>query len=263
MNTNNLKKFAKEARKILMQGVSSRLAYWGFDENGNAVEEVHPIKDGYIFREQPFDDKDVPKKWQNLQTAIKRHSAKDMIEEAAYTWFNRLVAIKILEKNNYISPQLEYLSRELTDPKILTDARKGKIEYLKSNDKEKLSRYLQESIDDKAFGLLLSNYCHGNPLLKRLFGKIDDYTELLLPNNLLANDGIISLINNDGFITDNEYKQVELIGWLYQFYISEKKNDIFAGFKKKKKARAEDIPAATQIFTPKCWILQWDRGIFW
>jgi hypothetical protein len=179
-----------------------------------------------------------------------------VIEEAAYTWFNRLLAIKILEKNKYITPQLEYLSSDLTDPKILTYARKGKIEYLKSNDKEKLNRYLQESDDEKAFGLLLSNYCQGHPLLRRLFGYIDDYTELLLPNNLLANDGIISLINSNEFITDNDYKQVELIGWLYQFYILDKKNDIFAGFKKKKKARAEDIPAATQIFTPK-WIVKY------
>ncbi len=256
MNTNNLKKFAKEARKILMEGVSRRLAYWGFDENGNVMEAVHPIKDGYIFREKPFDDKDVPKKWENLQTAIKRHSTKDVIEEAAYTWFNRLLAVKILEKNNYIGPQLEYLSSDLTDPKILSFVRKGKIEYLKSNDKKKLSRYLQESDDEKAFGLLLINYCQGNPLLKRLFGYMDDYTELLLPNNLLANDGIISLINSNDFITDDDYKQVELIGWLYQFYISDKKNDIFAGFKKVKKARAEDIPAATQIFTPK-WIVKY------
>ena len=256
MNTNNLKKFSKEARRILMQGVIRSLAYWGFDENGNVVEEVHPIKDGYIFREQPFDDRDVPKKWQNLHTSIKRHSVKDVIEAAAYTWFNRLLVIKILEKNNYITPKLEYLSIELTDPKILTDARKGKIEYLKSNDKEKLNRCLQESNDEKVFGLLLSNYCQGHPLLKRLFGNIDDYTELLLPNNFLANDGIISLINSNEFITDNDYKQVELIGWLYQFYISDKKNDVFAGFKKKKKARAEDIPAATQIFTPK-WIVKY------
>ncbi len=256
MNTNNLKKFAKEARQILMQGVNRRLAYWGFDENGNAVEEVHPIKDGYIFREQPFDDRDVPKKWQNLHTSIKRHSIKDVIEEAAYTWFNRLLVIKILEKNKYITPKLEYLSSDLNDPIILTEARKGKIEYLKPKDKEKLNRYLQKSNDEKAFGLLLSNYCQGNPLLKRLFGLIDDYTELLLPNNFLANEGIISLINSDEFITDDDYKQVELIGWLYQFYISDKKDDIFAGFKKKKKARAEDIPAATQIFTPK-WIVKY------
>lgn len=256
MNTNNLKIFAKKARQILMQSISRRLAYWGFDESGNVVEEVHAIKDGYIFREQPFDDKDVPKKWQNLHSAIKRHSVKDVIEEAAYTWFNRLLVIKILEKNNYITPKLECLSSDLNDPKILTDARKNKIECIKSNDKEKLNRYLQESDDENAFGLLLSNYCHGHPLLNRVFGYIDDYTELLLPNNLLANDGIISLINSNEFITDNDYKQVELIGWLYEFYISDKKNDVFEGFKKTKKARAEDIPAATQIFTPK-WIVKY------
>ena len=124
MNTNKLKTFAKEARKTLLQGVKNRLLYWGFDEKGQIVEEIQTTKGGYIFRENVYDDPTVSKKWQALKEAIHRHSVNDVIEEAAYTWFNRLMAIKILEKNNYISATLEYISDSLSDPHLLQDARK-------------------------------------------------------------------------------------------------------------------------------------------
>ncbi|NOG46969.1 MAG: BREX-1 system adenine-specific DNA-methyltransferase PglX [Calditrichaeota bacterium] len=256
MNTNKLKTFAQEARQLLMQGVENRLRYWGFDEKGQTLEDLQPTKGGYIFREQVFDDPDVPKKWQNLKRAVQRHTAKDIVEEAAYTWFNRLVAIKILEENNYIPPVLHYVSAELQEPLLLSHARKGQADFLKSNEKAKLTGALLENEDEQAFALLLSSYCKSQPLLKRVFGIIDDYTELLLPNNLLSSNGIIELLNNTPSIEESDYKELELIGWLYQFYISDKKDDVFAGFKKNKKARAEDIPAATQIFTPK-WIVKY------
>jgi len=256
MNTNKLKSFAKRARKLLLQGVQNRLIYWGFDENGNILEELKSTKGGYVFRGEVFDDPDVPKKWEALKQAIHHHTAQDIIEEAAYTWFNRLIAIKILEKNNYVSPVVSYVSENLTEPQILYDARKSKIEYLVGKDKEKLIRYLISPDDESAFAVLLINYCRGNNLLNNVFGSIDDYTELLLPSNLLSNDGIINFINTTDAITGDDYKELELIGWLYQFYISDKKDEVFAGFKKNKKARAEDIPAATQIFTPK-WIVKY------
>jgi hypothetical protein len=85
---------------------------------------------------------------------------------------------------------------------------------------------------------------------------LDDYTELLLPADILATNGFIDLLNTSAAITDDDYRQVELIGWLYQFYISEKKDEVFKSFKNKKKAEAEDIPAATQIFTPN-WIVKY------
>ena len=112
------------------------------------------------------------------------------------------------------------------------------------------------SKDQEAFALLLVGYCHAIKTLERVFGKIDDYTELLLPDNMLQDAGFLHLLNTTDAISDDDYQQVELIGWLYQFYISEKKDEVFASFKKNKKAEAKDIPAATQIFTPN-WIVKY------
>lgn len=257
MNTNKLKSFAKEARLILMEGVEQRLKYWGFDKKGKLTEELETIDGGYIFRGDVFNDTSVPAKWNRLVSAVKKHTAADIIEEAAYTWFNRLIAIKILEENNYIDPVLNYVSEDLTDPVILDEARKGKHGKLRDIEKDLLKSHLLDgSKDEEAFALLLIAYCRNQKLLKKVFGHIDDYTELLIPSNLLSGDGIVELINESDAITSEDYKEVELIGWLYQFYISDKKDEVFAGFKKKKKARAEDIPAATQIFTPK-WIVKY------
>lgn len=256
MNTNKIKTFAKKARIILLKGVEQRLAYWGIDYNGNVSEDIERTAGGYIFRGNVFNDTSIPKKWDNLKLALKRHSVNDIVEEAAYTWFNRLIAIKILSKNRFIDPVYEYVSDELRDPAILQKARKGETEKLRDDEKKILNQYLIESNDEDAFGLLLTVYCRNQKLLNRVFGHIDDYTELLLPNNLLSGGGIVELINDNDAIEEDDYKEVELIGWLYQFYISDKKDEVFASFKKKKKARPEDIPAVTQIFTPK-WIVKY------
>lgn len=256
MNTNKLKTFSKNARIILLNGVKQRIAYWGFDKKGNVTEDLTSIEGGYMFRESVFNDPTVAKKWNALKSAVKRHTVEDIIEEAAYTWFNRLIAIKILEKNKYIEPVYEYVSDQLKDPLILQKARKGETTKLREDEKKLLNEYLIESKDEEAFGLLLTAFCRNQKLTNRIFGHIDDYTELLLPNNLLSGGGIIDHINSNDAIEEGDYKEVELIGWLYQFYISDKKDEVFAGFKNKKKARQEDIPAATQIFTPK-WIVKY------
>lgn len=256
MNTNKLKSFSKVARVILLNGVKQRITYWGFDKKGNVSEELISIEGGYMFRESVFNDPTVPKKWEALKSAVKRHTIEDIIEEAAYTWFNRLIAIKILENNNYIEPVYEYVSEQLQDPVILQNARKGETTKLREDEDKLLNEYIKESKDEEAFALLLTAFCRNQKLTNRIFGHIDDYTELLLPNNLLSGGGIIEHINTTDSIEDSDYKEVELIGWLYQFYISDKKDEVFAGFKNKKKARPEDIPAATQIFTPK-WIVKY------
>jgi hypothetical protein len=255
MNTNQLKKFAKQARIRLLENVKNRFLYWGLDKAGNVQNLVEAISGGYMFRGDVFNDESVPPKWNNLLSAVEHHTPNDIIEEAAYTWFNRLMVIKILEQNGYISPILAY-SDDGHDPVILQNAKRGNTPRMNDVDKRQLNEYLTQSKDDEALSLLLIHYCRNHHLLNKLFGQIDDYTELLLPNNLLADEGIISQINSNEFINEDDYKEVELIGWLYQFYISDKKDDVFAGFKKKKKARAEDIPAATQIFTPK-WIVKY------
>ncbi|GAW88411.1 hypothetical protein FPS14_contig00004-0076 [Flavobacterium psychrophilum] len=255
MNTNNIKSFAKQARIILMEGVKQRLLYWGFDANGNSNQTVETTTGGYIFRGNVFNDESVPPKWQKLKSKLtSKQAVQDTIEEAAYTWFNRLMAINILEKRGYIQPTLTYTS-ELKTPQIVQNAKRGQHQLKQQKYIDLLQQYLVDDQEEQALGLLLTRLCNNNILLHDVFGRIDDYTEILLPNNLLQRNGIIDLLNSD-VITNTEYKEVELIGWLYQFYISDKKDEVFKGFKANKKARPEDIPAATQIFTPK-WIVKY------
>lgn len=255
MNTNNIKSFAKQARIILMEGVKQRLLYWGFDADGNSTESLETTTGGYIFRAQVFNDNSVPPKWQKLNAKLtNKQAVLDVIEEAAYTWFNRLMAINILEKNGYIPPTLTYVD-ELKTPLLVQNAKRGQHQLKQQKYIDLLQQYLLDDQEEQALGLLITRLCNNNILLHDVFGHIDDYTEILLPNNLLQRNGIIDLLNSDA-IPAEDYKEVELIGWLYQFYISDKKDEVFKGFKANKKARPEDIPAATQIFTPK-WIVKY------
>jgi hypothetical protein len=255
MNTARLKVFSQDARKILLDGVQNALLFWGFDLEGNTHEKPESIPGGCLFRGEVYNDTGLLNKWYNLSHYIHRHTAKDAIEQASYTWFNRLMAISILEHNSLSKPVL-VISEGHFDPPLLADAKQGKMSFLSPSDQEKVKTLILEHNDEKAFGILLVGYCRSNALLNRVFGSIDDFTELLLPGNLLSPGGILHLINNSGSVSDDEYKEVELIGWLYQFYISDKKDEVFLGFKKNIKARSEDIPAATQIFTPR-WIVNY------
>lgn len=255
METNKIKSFAKEARLLLLDGVLQRLKYWGFGANGHNDQDLQSTQGGYIFREQIYTNTTVPSKWKALRERLKsEETVNDIIEEAAYTWFNRLMAIKILEANGYLEPTLLFAEGVRT-PLIVQNAKKGKHTLKSKGDQDLLIEYLQEDKEEQAFGLLITDLCNRNKLLHDIFGRIDDYTEILLPQNILQKDGLLDLINSN-VIAAEDYKEVELIGWLYQFYISDKKDEVFAGFKKNKKARAEDIPAATQIFTPK-WIVKY------
>src|SRR5690554_4237495 len=255
MDTYKIKSFAKEARLLLMDGVLQRLKYWGFNQDGSNSESLQTTQGGFIFRGQVFTDTTVPKKWNKLKKRLNnKQDVKDVIEEAAYTWFNRLMAIKILEVNAYLPPTLEF-AQEIQIPILVQNAKKGQHNLTKQADKDLLTEYLQEDKEEQAFGLLVTDLCNANVTLHDVFGKLDDYTELLLPQNLMQPNGLLELINGNA-INKDDFKEVELIGWLYQFYISDKKDEVFAGFKKNLKARAEDIPAATQIFTPK-WIVKY------
>jgi hypothetical protein len=253
----NLKTFAQKSRNILMEGVARKVLYWGFDAKGNVVEEPTPVGGGYLFRGNIYDDPTDLKLWQALRSAIKRKGVKEVVEEAAYTWFNRIMAIRILSANKYEPPQLEYASIEVPMPQILQRARRGQYEYLCDSEKKRLQTIITDySQDNQSFAILLVGYCHAHPLLKSVFGGINDYTELLLPDNILATNGFVHLLNTTDAITEEEYQKVESIGWLYQFYISDRRDEVFAGFKQNKKAEAKDIPAATQIFTPN-WIVKY------
>lgn len=253
METNKLKRFATEARNILMQGVAHRFTALGFQPDGTPVEEPQLLGGGATFMGDTVTE-DFYHKWQSLAAAIRRHGLKDVVEEAAYTWFNRLMAIRIMTKNGLIPPVLQYESPGVYVPLIVSEARQGRLPQMSEEERSKLMPLLDDdSRTAEQFSLLIVAFCHATPILHRCFGHIADYTELLLPANILAEGGFVDLINHTDFIAEEDYRSSELIGWLYQFYISERKDEVFAG---KGKFTASEIPAATQIFTPG-WIVKY------
>ena len=253
MDTGKLKRFATEARNILLSGVVQRLAALGFQSDGTATEKPELLGGGAVFMGE-VQSEDFYHKWMSLYRRMQSHSFRKVAEEAAYTWFNRLVAIRIMVKNELIPAVLEYESDEVRIPVIVTEARQGRMPQMDEASRQKLDALLlDDALTDEQFALLIVAYCHSNPIISKCFGKIADYTELLLPSNILKNDGFIDRLNADDYISDEDYRSPELIGWLYQFYISERKDEVFA---KKGKFEADEIPAATQIFTPN-WIVKY------
>lgn len=265
MDTNRIKRFATEARNILKAGIAAKITTLGFDKNGNVAEENKPqlMQGGSLWNEQ-LQTEGFYYQWMSLYNRIQQKGISEVYEEAAYTWFNRLCAIRILQKNNLCSPVLAYADAART-PVIVDEARQGRIpQMLLSPDNggneggEELRQRLMELLDDdtkvtEQFAILITAWCHDNPIINQCFGSIADYTELLLPNNILAEGGFVDMLNHTEFITDEDFQSPELIGWLYQFYISERKDEVFA---KKGKFEADEIPAATQIFTPN-WIVKY------
>ena len=256
MDTNRLKRFATEARNKLIQGVAHRLMALGFHPDGSATEEPQLQGGGATFMGGIVSE-DFYQKWNSLHQAVQMRSIDEIVEEAAYTWFNRLVAIQIMVRNRLISPVLDFDETGARVPVIVAEARQGRCPQMDSDTSRQLNALIDDDRKtDEQFALLITAFCHSNPVIYSCFGHIKDYTELLLPIDILTDGGFVSMLNDTDFITDEDYKSPELIGWLYQFYISEKKDDVFASFKKGKKAEAKDIPAATQIFTPN-WIVKY------
>ena len=253
MDTNRLKKFAAEARNILIRGVKQRLSTLGFSADGSATEEPQQHDGGATFMGKVVSN-DFYTQWMSLQRAIQQRGIKDVAEEAAYTWFNRLVAIRILVKNGLIAPVLAYESENVRIPVLVSEARQGRLPQMDAHSLRQWEEIMNDdSQTDRQFALLIVAFCHATPILQKCFGRITDYTELLLPTNILSEGGLVDLLNHTPFISEEDYRLPELIGWLYQFYISEKKDEVFA---KKGKFEADEIPAATQIFTPN-WIVKY------
>lgn len=254
MDTNRLKKFAIEARNILKAGIAAKLTSLGFDNKGEVAENLRPqlLQGGTLWNGRTLSE-GFYHQWMRLYEEVQAKGVNEVYEQAAYTWFNRLVAIRILQKNGLCEPVSTYADSAHT-PQIVNQARQGLFPPMEEASK----RHLLELLDDdtkvtEQFAVLLVSWCHANPILQRCFGTMEDYTELLLPANILAENGFIDLLNHTEFITDEEFRSPELIGWLYQFYISERKDEVFA---KKGKFEADEIPAATQIFTPN-WIVRY------
>lgn len=254
MDTNRIKRFATEARNKLKEGIAAKIRTLGFDKKGNVADEHRPqlMQGGTHWNGQLLPET-FYHQWTSLYNRIQQKGISEVYEEAAYTWFNRLCAIRILQKNDLCAPVLDYTDAART-PFIVDEARQGRIPEMNDEMRSRLSDLLDDDTKvTEQFAVLINAWCHDNPIIYRCFGAMADYTELLLPNNILTEGGFVDMLNHTDFITDADYRSPELIGWLYQFYISERKDEVFA---KKGKFEADEIPAATQIFTPN-WIVKY------
>jgi hypothetical protein len=254
MNTTQLKRFATEARKILLQGVAHRMEGLGFDlKTGTPSEKPQLLGGGAVFMGKVVSES-FYNRWMSLFDSIRHRGVRDVAEEAAYTWFNRLIAIRILSKQGFISPVLQYESEDIHIPLIVSEARHGRMPEMNERTRKELDELLNDdSKTNEQFALLIVAFCHSNPIINRCFGAITDYTELLLPQDILREGGYVDMLNHTPFISDEDYGSSTLIGWLYQFYISDRKDEVFA---KKGKYDADEIAPATQIFTPE-WIVEY------
>jgi type II restriction/modification system DNA methylase subunit YeeA len=242
MNTTALKNFAQKARVDLIHQVGAQLKLVLASDSLARREEEKAVRE--------------------LEARIERKGKEVVVEEVAYTWFNRFCALRFMDVNRYSTVGVVSPSDAQTQPEILSDAKMGVFDenVVSNKTKEKVLDLLSGRLKSKdaqgeAYRLLLVSYCnHLNRTIPYLFERITDYTELLLPTNLLAVNSILAECRDA--MTEEACKDVEVIGWLYQYYISEKKDDVFKNFKKGKKAGPREIPAATQLFTPH-WIVRY------
>ena len=237
MDTNALKKFAQAARNLLIDQVTAKL--------------------DAVLAENSAARREAPKATKDLDNAIKRTSKTQVIEQVAYTWFNRFTALRFMDANGYTQVRVVSPAEGATRPEILSEAMAGNLPDKAPTSIEALLNGRAPSNDPQAeaYRQLLVHTCnqwHGP--MPFLFEQIDDYTELLMPEDLLSQTSILSETRK--VMTEDACQDVEIIGWLYQFYISEKKDQVFAGLKKNQKITAENIPAATQLFTPH-WIVRY------
>ena len=258
MNLNEIEKFAVRIRRDLTEGVDAALNALGFTDQ--MPEAPTQVQGGWIYCGRAVEDVDFGTRWERLKQFIdhEEDGRKAAVERAAYTWFNRLVAIRILAKRGIVLPQLEWADKAAHVPKIVHRMRTGGWKpNLTPGEDVALAKIRHDPTKTREqFAILVGAFCRETPILQAAFGEIDDWTMLLVPNNLLAEGGIVDCLNDAALLSDDDYRQDELIGWLYQYYIAERKAEVYDGFKKNRKAGAGEIPAATQIFTPN-WIVKY------
>ncbi len=263
MDKTAIRNFAIEARKILMKSAITEAGFYGITKDG-CKDPVQKGNDFEVYEtvagtENRIFGDDI-KRRANLVTAIKEQGFDQVIEETAYTWFNRIIAIRFMEVNNYLPTRVRVLSSETgsTTPDIVTQSDTVELN-LSTDELERIQTAKRENRYDDAFRSLFIKQCNElNAILPGLFEKTDDYMELLLKITYTG-DGVIRMlvdsIPEDNFNVETE-GQVEIIGWMYQYYNTELKDDTFAKLKKNVKITKERIPAATQLFTPD-WIVRY------
>lgn len=253
MDKSAIKNFAVNARVKLKEQIEQKAYTFGITKD--EIKEVETFEDAFEVNGNRY-DKRLLKHRESLVKKINEKDFDQVIEEVAYTWFNRLIAIRFMEVNEYLPSGVRVLSStdsNKAEPDIIREAASLDFENLNVDLIYKLQ---DENNTEELFKYLLIKQCNElGKIMPVVFEKIEDYTELLLPDNLLQEGSIIrDLVIS---IDEEDWKeQVEIIGWLYQYYISEKKDEVFADLKKNKKITKENIPAATQLFTPD-WIVKY------
>ncbi|RBM51936.1 BREX-1 system adenine-specific DNA-methyltransferase PglX [Vibrio tarriae] len=253
MNTNNIKKYAPKARREFMDAVAKRLNTFGITANKKGELQIAEAKlQGSVLQiaGNSFDGK-LAEPRKRIVARSQKLGYAQLIEQVAYTWFNRLCAIRYMEIHDYLGHGFRVLSH-LDNPKSfeIIDHAQDAADELGLDRARIIELKLAGNKDEELYRELLLGQCHKlHEAMPFLFDALDDETELLLPDNLTRTDSILrGLVDS---IPEEDWQQVEVIGWLYQFYISEKKDQVMG-----KVVKSEDIPAATQLFTPN-WIVKY------
>ena len=248
MNKIAIKKFAVSARIMLIQAVTQKAFEYEVTENGKNDPSQAAVNG------QSLTSAEQSQRAQ-LIAQIQTKGFASSMEEAAYTWFNRFIALRFMEVNNYLPSHTRIFSDEDGNfkPEVLTDAVNLEIDGL---DKELVLELLEQQKNEQLYQYIIITQCNAlNEGLPEMFERIGGWTELLFPKNLLREDSVIAHMVKD--IPESDWNdQVQIIGWLYQYYNSEPKDKVFANLKKNIKISAADIPAATQLFTPD-WIVRY------
>ena len=259
MNKDELKKFAVEARRDLLKKVSLKAEQYGITKEDQTLRFEEKYGELVINgRSYPMTIKNTLK---TMESKLKKVGYEQFIEEVAYTWFNRITAIRYMEVNGHLPERVNVLSSTSgkTEPDIIFFYETMSLDIKK----DEIRRLLNEEETNQAYRKLFVAQCNAlNKVMPFLFERIEDYTELLLPDYLLDQESVISRITKE-VSEDNFYEieedgtkkdNVEILGWLYQYYMSEKKEKV--GGLKNSAVKKEDLPVVTQLFTPK-WIVQY------
>ncbi len=248
MNKNAIQKYAIWARNELIEQVKQRAYQYGISDKGYGEENAAVVAGRVL-------SSDEKRQRTAFVREIKRHGFEQAVEEVAYTWFNRFVALRFMEVNDYLPTHVRVFSDASGgfNPEILKDVLHLELEGL---DKSKVSEMLNANQTDELYRYLLLTQCNAlNAALPEMFEKLGSYTEMLLPNNILKQESVLAHLVKD--IDEDDWKDaVQIIGCMYQYYNTEPKQAVFDGLKKNVKITKEKIPAATQLFTPD-WIVRY------
>ncbi|MCM3443723.1 BREX-1 system adenine-specific DNA-methyltransferase PglX [Metabacillus halosaccharovorans] len=261
MNKSALKTFATNARRELLKKVEAKAMKIGITEDN--IKKADIESSDAIFIDGRQLSKEEKTQRDRLIDRINQIGFKRVMEEVAYTWFNRFTALRFMEVNDYLPTKVRVLSSTnagSTEPDMMKEALSLDLDL----NKEYIYELKMNNDSEELFKNLIIKHCNDlNRYMPFMFETIEDYREILFPEGLLATDSFVRHMTNTEIIPEDNWKEIEVIGWLYQYYIAEEKDRVF---KEKKKYKSEEIPFATQLFTPD-WIVRYmvqnSLGRYW